>query len=579
MGEIGLEIIEELTADILILGGGGAALMCALHATDQVPTPRVLLVVKGLLGKSGCTRMVQGGMNAVLNPEDSLEAHFRDTVVGGAFLNDQELVWLLVTHAPRIVFELENRYGILFDRDEYGRIHQKPFAGQSFNRTVHKGDLTGIEVMERLREAVWARSSLVFLEDAQAVALLPGEEGGVGGALVLDHRSGHFLVVRAKATVLATGGGPTFYRFSTPSREKSLDGIALAYRAGAELMDLEMIQFHPTGLVCPGSELNGAVLEEGLRGAGAVLLNARGERFMVRYDPTRMERSTRDIVARAAYMEIMEGRGTPQGGVYIDISHLGRERVEAMFPGMVERTRMAGYDLATGPVEVCPTAHFIMGGIRIDEMCRTSLPGLYAAGEDAAGVHGANRLGGNGIAESLVFGALAGELLREEVAEKALPRVDILYARDAVRELMDGLSTEQGESPAGLWAELKDLMWTHVGVVREEALLREAIRRLEGLRERARKLWVGPTNRFNLTLMQALSLRNALEVAWLVAHSALYRNESRGAHFRRDHPSSWEVPKNLVLRRSLSGEPSFESRSPRMTRLQPEEVKGWSERS
>jgi succinate dehydrogenase/fumarate reductase flavoprotein subunit len=579
MGEMSLEITEELTVDILILGGGGAALMCALHATDQVPTSRVLMVVKGLLGKSGCTRMVQGGMNAVLNPKDSLEAHFRDTVVGGAFLNDQELVWLLVTRAPRVVFELENRYGVLFDRDEYGRIHQKPFAGQSFNRTVHKGDLTGIEVMERLREAVWARSSLAFLEDAQAVALLPGKKGGIGGALVLDHRSGRFLVVRAKATVLATGGGPTFYRFSTPSREKSLDGIALAYRAGAELMDLEMIQFHPTGLVCPDSELNGAVLEEGLRGAGAVLLNARGERFMVRYDPTRMERSTRDIVARAAYLEIMEGRGTPQGGVYIDISHLGREKVEAMFPGMVERTRMAGYDLATGPVEVCPTAHFIMGGVRIDEMCRTSLPGLYAAGEDAAGVHGANRLGGNGIAESLVFGALAGEVLREEVTEKALPEVDILYAREAVRELMNGLSAEQGESPTDLWVELKDLMWSHVGVVREEALLREAVRRLEELRERAKQLRVGPTNRFNLTLMQALSLRNAMEVAWLVAQSALHRNESRGAHFRRDQPRSWDAPKNLVLRRSPDGKPSFEWRSPRMTRLQPEELGKWNERS
>lgn len=574
-----LEIHEKLTTDILILGGGGAALMCALHATGYIPAPRVLLVVKGLLGKSGCTRMVQGGMNAVLNPEDSLYAHFRDTVVGGAFLNDQELVWLLVTRAPQIVFELENRYGVLFDRDELGRIHQKPFAGQSFNRTVHKGDLTGIEVMERLREAVWARSSVTFLEDAQAVALLPSKKGGVGGALVLDHRSGHFLVVQAKATVLATGGGPTFYRFSTPSREKSLDGIALAYRVGAELMDLEMIQFHPTGLVCPHSELNGAVLEEGLRGVGAVLLNAHGERFMARYDPVRMERSTRDIVARAAYMEIMEGRGTPQGGVYVDISHLGREKVEALFPGMVERTRMAGYDLATGPVEVCPTAHFIMGGVRIDETCRTSLPGLYAAGEDAAGVHGANRLGGNGIAESLVFGALAGEVLREEVAETALLEVDVLYACEAACELMDGLSAEQGESPAGLWVELKDLMWTHVGVVREETLLREAIRRLEGLRERASKLRVCPTQPFNLTLMQALSLRNALEMAWLVAQSALHRNESRGAHFRRDHPSSWDVPKNLVVRKSPYGEPSFEWRSPRITRLQPEEVKGWSESS
>lgn len=559
--------LEELETDLLILGGGGAALMCALHVTEYSPSPNVLVVVKGIAGKSGCTRMVQGGMNAVLNPRDSLEAHFRDTVIGGAFLNDQELVWLLVTRAPQMVLELENRYGVRFDRDEKGQIHQKPFAGQTFARTVHKGDLTGIEIMERLREAIWTRPGIYLLEDAQALELCVSEAGDVSGALILDYRRGVFVAVRAKAVLLATGGGPTFYRFSTPSREKTLDGIALAYRAGAELMDLEMIQFHPTGLVCPNTELNGAVLEEGLRGAGAVLLNALGERFMEKYDPVNRERSTRDVVARATYTEIIEGRGTPRGGVYIDISHLGPEKVESLFPGMVERTRMAGFDLSKGPVEVCPTAHFIMGGVRINERCESSLPGLYVAGEDAAGVQGANRLGGNGVAESLVFGALAGDILREEICQRRAAQFSQNYYVAKINELLSGMSESQGESPEVLWEELKDLMWTRVGVVREGYGLRQALEGLDYLEDRARSLKIGKSHSFNLALVRAISLRNAILVAKLVATSALQRTESRGAHFRKDYPSSWDEPKNLIVRSGSQGKPCLEWRTPRMTRL------------
>ncbi|HEU5321581.1 MAG TPA: FAD-binding protein, partial [Methylomirabilota bacterium] len=314
------------------------------------------------------------------------------------------------------------RYGCLFDRTPAGRIHQKPFAGQSHDRTIHKGDLTGIEIMNRLTEQVGARSSISALEECRAVELLLDGEGRAAGALVLDVRTGRFFAVRARATLLAMGGGPTMYRVFACSADKAADGVAMAYEAGLTLRDMEMVQFHPTGLVVPGSLMTGALLEEGLRGAGGHLRNGLGERFMARYDAARMERSTRDLVARASFTEVAEGRGTPNGGVWIDVSHLGAAAVERAFRGMVKRCRDFGRDLAREPVEVGPTAHFMMGGIVIDAACRTAVEGLFAAGEDTGGVHGANRLGGNGVAESTVFGGLAGDAVAEFVAGRPAPR-------------------------------------------------------------------------------------------------------------------------------------------------------------
>src|SRR3989442_15578197 len=404
-------VIDAAEADVLILGAGGAGLCAALHAADASPKLRVTVVVKGLLGRAGCTRMVQGGYNAVLTEPDSLEAHLVDTLAGGGFINDQELVWALVTEAPRRALELEGRYGCLFDRAREGRIHQKPFAGQSDDRTIHKGNLTGIEIMNRLAEQTVARANVTVLEECRAVELLRDGDGRAAGALVLDLRTGHFVAVRAPATLLAMGGGPTMYRVIACSADKAADGIALAYRAGLPLRDMEMVQFHPTGLVIPGSLMTGALLEEGLRGAGGHLRNGLGERYMARYDPARLERSTRDLVSRASFLEVTEGRGTPNGGVWIDVSHLGADVVERNFKGMVRRCRDFGRDLARGPVEVGPTAHFMMGGVVVDPTCHTGVEGLFAAGEDSGGVHGANRLGGNGVAESTVFGGIAGDVM------------------------------------------------------------------------------------------------------------------------------------------------------------------------
>ena len=415
---------DELACDVLILGSGGAGLMAALHAYDTDPSLEVVLAAKGLVGKSGCTRLVQGGFNAALDPADSPERHFRDTLEGGQFLNDQELAWTLVSEAPEVIRKLETKVGCFFDRREDGTIHQKAFAGQSFDRTVHRGDLTGIEIVSRLHDQLFARRIRV-LDETRAVELLHDRAGRrIAGALLLRQREGTFLLVRARVVILATGGGPRMYTFSAPSLEKTGDGYAMAWRAGCELIDMEMMQFHPTGLLAGASRLSGMVLEEGLRGAGAWLLNARGERYMARYDPERMERATRDLVSRASYLEIAAGRGTAAGGVLLDASHLGAAFVARNFPGMVKRCAEVGYDLTTGPVEVTPTAHFHMGGVRIDVDCRTALPGLLVAGEDAGGVHGANRLGGNGVAESCVFGARAGRTAARARAERPLEAPD-----------------------------------------------------------------------------------------------------------------------------------------------------------
>src|SRR5437763_4041311 len=303
--------MNQLETDMLILGAGGAGLFAALHAKKGAPELDVTIAVKGLLGKCGCTRMVQGGYNVALAPGDSIERHFMDTIEGGQWLNDQDLAWLLVEQAPVRIRELENEIGCFFDRNPDGTVHQKAFAGQTFDRTVHKGDLTGIEIVNRLSEQIWRRD-VRRLEDHRALDLIPAADGsGLAGVYMLDMRTGEPSFVRAKATLLATGGGPTMYLYHTPSGDKSCDGMAMALRAGLPLRDMEMVQFHPTGLLAgPGTRMTGTVLEEGLRGAGGRLLNGAHDRFMQRYDP-RAERATRDIVSRAIYTEMREGRQSP----------------------------------------------------------------------------------------------------------------------------------------------------------------------------------------------------------------------------------------------------------------------------
>ena len=550
---------NQITTDILILGSGGAGLMAALHAHWRDHQQKILIVSKGLLGKSGCTRMVQGGYNVALDAKDSVQAHFEDTVRGGGFLNDQDLAWTLVEDAPRIVRELENKIGCLFDRAADGRIHQKAFAGQTFDRTVHVGDLTGIEIMARLRDQVFA-CGIPYLENTRGLELLTSSDGRlVNGALLLDIQTGEFITVKSKAVILATGAGPLMYQRSACAQEKAADGIAMAFRAGAHLMDMEMVQFHPTGLVVPGSRLNGALLEEGLRGAGAHLFNGEGERYMQRYDPEKMERSTRDRVSRAAFVEIMAGRGTENSGVLIDVTHLGAEYVEQNFTGMRDRCLRIGYDLARERVEVAPTAHFNMGGVRINRDGFTNLEGLFAAGEDASGVHGANRLGGNGVAESTVYGARVGDFVAQWV--KAAGHSELL--RD---QIADGqanadrfLEQARSENPFELRDELGRLMWEKVGIIRDGDNLTKAIAGIAELRNRAEKVNAPGGRRFNLGWQQALDLRNLLTASDLIARSASLREESRGAHYRSDFDQMNDAKwlRNIYLSRDGVGVKSW----------------------
>ena len=409
--------IDRHDTDILILGSGGAGLFAALHAQQSAPEgTKITMAVKGLIGKCGCTRMVQGGYNVALGGGDTVERHFMDTINGGKWLPDQDMAWRLCETAVERIHELENEVGCFFDRNHDGSLHQKAFAGQTADRTVHKGDLTGIEIINRLMEQVLSRP-VERLQEHRAIALVPSRDGeGLAGVLMIDMRTGSFRMVRAKAVLMATGGGPTMYRYHTPSGDKTMDGLSMALRAGLPLRDMEMVQFHPTGLLAgDDTRMTGTVLEEGLRGAGGILLNGDGERFMFGYDE-RGERATRDIVSRAIYDEMRKGNTTPQGGVHIAMSHLGPEKVAQKFAGMVKRCADCGFDLAGGLVEVVPTAHYFMGGVVVDTDTRTALPGLYVAGEDAGGAHGANRLGGNGVANSTVYGGIAGEVMGRDIA-------------------------------------------------------------------------------------------------------------------------------------------------------------------
>ncbi len=530
-------MIKRIRTDVLVLGSGGAGLLGALHAKAANPELSVTVAVKGLLGKSGCTRMVQGGYNVALAEGDSAERHFMDTLDGGKWLNDQDLAWELVTGAQRRIRELENRWGCFFDRNADGTIHQKAFAGQTFDRTVHKGDLTGIEIISRLAEQAWV-AGIARLEEHRALALLPTRDGArLAGVLLLDIRRGGFVLVQAKAVLLATGGGPSMYRYHTPSGDKSCDGMAMALRAGLPLRDMEMVQFHPTGVLAgPGTRMSGTIIEEGLRGAGGYLLNGDGERFMHRYDG-RGERATRDIVSRSMEREIQAGRVNAEGGLWIEMGHLGPDKVRRQFKGMVERCADMGFDLAAGRVPVVPTAHYMMGGVEFGADGRTALPGLFAAGEDTGGVHGANRLGGNGVANSTVFGGLAGDAMARWVPrEGGFTEPDPTALDAAVAAALAPFAAPP--APLGrLRDALSALMWDKAGILRDGARLAEARDGLDALAAELRGTGVADGRRaFNLSWADWLNLDSLLLASRAIVAAALAREESRGAHWREDFP-------------------------------------------
>ena len=571
--------IRRLRTDVLILGAGGAGLFAALHAHQANPALDITIAVKGLLGKCGCTRMVQGGYNVALAPGDSIERHFMDTIEGGKWLPNQDLAWTLVTGAVERIHELENELGCFFDRNPDGSIHQKAFAGQTFDRTVHKGDLTGIEIISRLAEQVWARG-IRRLEEHRALDFIPARDGSLAGVSMVDVRTGGMLFVQARAVLLATGGGPTMYRFHTPSGDKSCDGLAMALRFGLPLRDMEMVQFHPTGLLAGAdTRMTGTVLEEGLRGAGGYLLDGAAERFMQKYDP-RAERATRDIVSRAIFAEMRAGHTTPNGGVWLSMAHLGPDNVRRQFKGMVERCADCGFDLAAGKVEVVPTAHYMMGGVEFSPDCTTERTGLFVAGEDSGGVHGANRLGGNGVANSTVFGGIAGDTIARSLEAGGSwnePNDDAVDA--SVERALRAFASPAANTTADLESlreRLYATMWDDAGIVRDAAGLARAASALAEIAaalERYRLPEAARERAFNMTWHDWLNLTNLVVVSQVIVRAAQARENSRGAHFRADFPEPGDLGTSAFtrVRADASGEIAVQAVPVRFNRVRPGE--------
>lgn len=535
--------IDRHDTDILILGTGGAGLFAALHALQSAPPgTKVTLAVKGLIGKCGCTRMVQGGYNVALGGGDTVERHFMDTIQGGKWLPNQDMAWKLCKEAVTRIHELENEIGCFFDRNPDGTVHQKAFAGQTADRTVHKGDLTGIEIISRLMEQVLARP-VERLQEHRAIGLVPTRDcSALAGVLFIDMRTGKFRFVRAKTVMMGTGGGPTMYKYHTPSGDKTMDGLAMALRAGLPLRDMEMVQFHPTGLLAGDhTRMTGTVLEEGLRGAGGQLLNHQGQRFMFDYDD-RGERATRDVVSRGIYAEMRKNNDPEQVGMFISMSHLGPDNVAQKFAGMVKRCADSGFDLAGGKVEVVPTAHYFMGGVIVDPDTRTAMEGLYVAGEDAGGAHGSNRLGGNGVANSTVYGGVAGDVMGADIRKMGSlrdPDENILSAE--IERAQRPFPKTPGNVQA-LRHKLQEAMWEDVGVMRTETGMKRGLRRIAEIKAELAETGVDASNlAFNLTWHDWLNMASLVDVSEVIAKAGLTRENSRGAHFREDFPEPGEL--------------------------------------
>ena len=535
--------------DVLIIGAGGAGLRAAIEALAK--GARVGVVCKSLLGKAH-TVMAEGGIAAAManvDEADDWRTHFRDTMRGGKFLNNWRMAQMHAQEAPDRVRELE-QWGALFDRTTEGEILQRAFGGHTFKRLCHVGDRTGLEMIRTLQDRGVHLGFDVYMECAITRLLKDGDR--VAGALGYWRETGRFVVFKANSVVIATGGIGKAWSITSNSWEYTGDGMALAYDAGAELMDMEFVQFHPTGMVWPPG-VQGILVTEAVRGEGGVLRNKSGERFMERYDPEKMELSTRDVVARAIYTEAKEGRGTEHGGAYLDISHKPADYVKKKLPSMYHQFReLADVDITKEPMEVGPTCHYMMGGIRVDaETAATTVPGLFAAGEAAAGLHGANRLGGNSLSDLLVFGRRAGLAAAEHAGKAGSANIDSRQVDEASREMLEPFARSEGESPYRIHEGLQQTMQNYVGIFRNEEDLKKGLSEIQGLKERASRLRVEGSRLFNPGWHLARDLQSMLTVSEAVAISALERRESRGAHSRIDHPNydeQWGEKNNIVTR-------------------------------
>ena len=561
--------------DVIVIGAGGAGLRAAIEAAAQGVS--VGLVCKSLLGKAH-TVMAEGGIAAALGnvwPEDTWQVHFRDTMRGGKMLNNWRMAQLHAQEAPERVLELE-RWGALFDRTKDGRILQRDFGGHRYARLAHVGDRTGLEMIRTLQYHGIHQGIDVYMECTIARLLKDGER--VSGAVGYWRPHGKVVLFKAKAIVLATGGIGKAWKITSNSWEYTGDGHALALWAGADLIDMEFVQFHPTGMVWPPS-VRGILVTEGVRGDGGMLKNNQGERFMFNYIPEFFKGETadnedeadrwyddkksnrrtpdllpRDEVARAINAEMKAGRGSPHGGVYLDIaSRRPADYIRRRLPSMYHQFKeLAGVDITKEPMEVGPTCHYVMGGVRVDaDSTAATVPGLFAAGEVAGGMHGSNRLGGNSLSDLLVFGRRAGlhAALYAKDFGGALT-VDAGQVDAVARELVEPLARVGGENPYAIQADLQETMQSLVGLIRTERELEEALRKLEALKARAKRVRVEGGRTYNPGWHTALDLRSLLAVAECCALAALERKESRGGHTRDDHPytdDQWGKV-NVVLR-------------------------------
>jgi succinate dehydrogenase / fumarate reductase flavoprotein subunit len=543
------EKFETHEHDVLIIGAGGAGLRAAIEALGH--GARVAVVCKSLLGKAH-TVMAEGGIAAAManvDAADDWRTHFRDTMRGGKFLNNWRMAQIHAQEAPDRVRELE-QWGALFDRTSSGDILQRAFGGHTYKRLCHVGDRTGLEMIRTLQDRGVHLGIDVYMECAVTRLLKDGDR--IAGAFAYWRETGRFVVFKAKSVVMATGGIGKAWRITSNSWEYTGDGMALAYDAGAELIDMEFVQFHPTGMVWPPG-VQGILVTEAVRGEGGILRNKEGERFMERYDPEKMELSTRDVVARAIYTEVREGRGTEHGGAYLDISHKPAEYVKRKLPSMYHQFReLADVDITQGPMEVGPTCHYMMGGIRVDaETAQATVPGLFAAGEAAAGLHGANRLGGNSLSDLLVFGKRAGAAAAEHAKRSAPVNIDGADVEKATREMLEPFERAEGDSPYQIHRELEEMMQNYVGIFRNEEDLQKGLAGLDELKQRAARVKVDGSRLFNPGWHLARDLKSMLTVSEAVALSAQERKESRGAHSRIDYPKydeTWAKQNNVIVR-------------------------------
>ena len=537
---------ETHEQDVLVIGAGGAGLRAAIESLAQGAS--VGVVSKSLLGKAH-TVMAEGGIAAAManvDTQDDWRTHFRDTMRGGKMLNNWRMAQLHAQEAPERVRELE-QWGALFDRTADGNILQRAFGGHTYKRLCHVGDRTGLEMIRTLQDRGVHMGFDVYMECTIVRLLTDG--GRCAGAI-------GYWREQAKSVVIATGGIGKAWPITSNSWEYTGDGMALAYEAGADLMDLEFVQFHPTGMVWPPG-VQGLLVTEAVRGEGGILRNKMGERFMEKYDPKRMELSTRDVVARSIYTEVKEGRGTEHGGAYLDISHKPAEYVKKKLPSMYHQFKeLADVDITKEPMEVGPTCHYVMGGIRVEaETEQTTLPGLFAAGEAAAGLHGANRLGGNSLSDLLVFGRRAGEAAAKHAKEVSAPSLDQGQIDEAERYALAPFQRQGGENPYAIHRDLQTVMQSLVGIFRTREDMEKALGELGKLNERWSHTSVEGSRMFNPGWHLALDLRSMLTISEAVTRSALVREESRGAHSRIDFPelsAEWGT-KNNVIRRGASG--------------------------